>query len=118
MDISMLLKQFAEAISPALQQLVVALVIAVLTAVTAWIKKKYDGLVLNQSIDKRYLIETAVIIGVDGAKQIYGESKERNAEKLSYAFKTADQILRGYGFVIDSAVIYAQIEAAIFQAKP
>lgn len=112
-----ILKDFATAISPALQQLVIALVVALLTACTAWVKSKYEFEKSKLSAEKRYLLEMAVTTGVRSAKQIYGEAKEKNKEKLKHAFEVTDAIMRSYGFVIDSAVIVAVIETAVFDSK-
>ena len=113
-----ILKNFAEAISPALAQLVVALVGLLVAYVTALVREKWNVEKSKLSENTRFLLEMAVSNGVQSAQQIYGAAKERNEEKLDHAFAVANATMKQWGFTIDAAVIYGEIEAAVLNSKP
>jgi len=50
-------REFLEAISPALQALIVALVTVLLGQATVYVQKKYEQLKASVSSDKRYLLD-------------------------------------------------------------
>ena len=108
-----ILKDFAEAISPALAQLVVALVGVLVAYITAYVREKWNTEKVKLSESTQILLELAARNGVNSAQQIYGVAKEMNQKKLDHAFEVTQSTMKQWGFVIDPAVIYAQIEALV-----
>ena len=109
----LILKDFAEAISPALAQLVVALVGTLSAMASAYVRELWNVEKAKLSESQKYLLEMAVANGVNSAQQIYGAAKDTNKEKLQHAFSVADATMRQWGFKIDSAVIFGEIESQV-----
>lgn len=111
-----ILKQFAEAISPSLTQLVVALVGLLFAYLTALIREKWSTEKATLSIGRQKLLEIIVAKAVLATEQVYKNLKEAGETKRGYAFGVADAALREYGFVINSQIIYDEIEAQVYSA--
>jgi len=106
-------KDFAEAISPALAQLVVALIGTLTAMAIGWLRQKWNNEKAYLSQTTQYLLEFAAQNGVQSAQQIYGAAKEMNKEKLDHAFAVVSATMKQWGFDIDAQVIYAAIESRV-----
>lgn len=105
--------EFFEAISPALQQLIAALVIAALTAFTAWVKAKYDTERAHLTDQQQYIVMFLIENAVKAAQQLYDD----NTEKRNYALNMVETQLKVYGIKIELGVIVGLIEAEVFRFK-
>ncbi len=110
MDWSELFKNFAEAISPALQVLLQTALVALAGQLSAWMYKSYQLKKADLSREQQYLLEIVVSSAVRAAEQVY----EDGETKRKAAFSTAEKALANYGLKIDPSVIYAAIEAQVF----
>lgn len=108
-----LLETFLTSISPALQTFLQALAGLLALQFSAWLSKTYQIQKANLSQEQQYLLETLVRNGVEAAEQVETE----NADKMDYAFSYVDTALKHYGLSINSEMIVAQIESAVFSKK-
>lgn len=106
-------RDFAEAISPALQTLIVALVTALLGQASAWMAKQYQLQKSNLSQENQYLLDFFVIRAVKAVEQLYFDkpSEVKKAEAIAIVEKALAQ----YSINIDVDVISDAIEAAVFE---
>jgi len=109
MDISQLLKDFAEAISPAVQVLFQAILVGLSAQVSAWLYKTYQLKKNELSREQQYLLELVARNAVHAAEQVLVD----NADRRAYAFDAVERQLKQYGLVIDIDVIYSAIEAEV-----
>lgn len=114
MEWSQLLKDFAEAISPAFQVLVQAIFVGLAAQVSAWMYKTYQLKKSELSASNQYLLELVVSRAVSAAKQLYDD----NEQKKIYAISVVESQLVGIGLNIDLDVIVSAIEAEVNNAKP
>ena len=113
MDWSQLLKDFAEAISPAVQVLLQAALVALASSASAWMVSKANEYRGKLSQEKRYYLDFVISNGVQAAEQIY---KNGNGEqKKAYVLGLAEAYIAKSGLQIDLDEIEARIEAAVFQ---
>ena len=110
MDWSELLKNFAEAISPALQVLIQTALVALAGQLSAWMYKSYQLKKNELSREQQYLLEIVVSAAVRAVEQVYTDGQDKREE----AFGIAKKALEGYGVKLDPATIYAQIETQVF----
>lgn len=110
MNWSELLKNFAEAISPALQVLIQTALVALAGQASAWMYKAYQLKKNDLSREQQYLLDIVVSSAVRAAEQVYTDGKDKRAA----AFSTAEKALVGYGIKLDADVIYAEIEAQVY----
>jgi hypothetical protein len=111
MDWSELFKNFAEAISPALQVLLQAAFVALAGQLSAWMYKAYQEKAASLSSEHQYILSVVVAAAVRSAEQLYSDGKQ----KRSHAFSIAEKALNNYGIKLDVDVIYAEIEAQVYQ---
>ena len=109
MDISQLLKDFAEAISPAVQVLFQAILVGLSAQVSAWLYKTYQLKKNELSREQQYLLELVVSNAVHAAEQILVDG----VHKRAYAFSVVEKSLSQYGLNIDIDVIYSAIESEV-----
>ena len=114
MDLAQILKDFAEAISPALQTLLVALVTALLGQASAWMVKQYQIKKVELSQENQYLLDFFVGRAIKTVEQLYFDQPSQ--EKKDLAIDIVEGLLAKYGFVIDVNVIADAVEAAVFSA--
>lgn len=112
MDWSQLLKDFAEAISPAVQVLLQAAFVALATSASAWMVSKANEYRGKLSQEKRYYLDFIILNGVQAAEQIYKNGN--GAEKKAYVLGLAESYIARSGLEIDLDEINARIEAAVF----
>lgn len=104
---------FFVAISPALQVLLQSVVVALVGMATAYVSKAYQGKKAELSVSQQDLLDIIVRNAVMAAQQV----SDTNEAKLAYAFSTAEKSLAQYGLRVDVDVIYAMIEAKVFEKK-
>lgn len=112
MDWSQLFKDFAEAISPAVQVLLQTALVALFSSASAWLIGKVNEYRARLSQEKRYYLDFVITNGVQAAEQIYKNGN--GAEKKAYVFGLAESYISKYGLQIDVDEIEARIEAAVF----
>lgn len=89
-------------------QAIIALLAALVTyKLIPWIRSKTT----KQQQDN---LETAARIAVFAAEQLWGAAKETNEEKLHYALEW----LENAGFTMDTDILRAAIEKAVYQLRP
>lgn len=108
-------REFLEAISPALQALIVALVTVLLGQATVYVQKKYEQLKASVSSDKRYLLDFLAQRAVETVEQLYKEHLPE--EKKTAAVLIVNAALKDFGLSIDAAVVADAIEACLFTHK-
>jgi hypothetical protein len=101
---------FAEAVSPALQVLLEAVLIALAATLTAWAKAKYGETRASMGHEQQYFLDLITRTAVTAAEQLYTD----NAEKREYAIRVVTESLAGYGIKLDLLTIAAAIEAEVF----
>ena len=104
MDWSQLFKDFAEAISPAIQDLLVAVLVYASGRAAMWFRAKYEA-------QKSYDVDLLIQIAVRAAEQLY-KCKDGEA-KFDYAINLVEAELARIGFKIDIELLTAKIEAAV-----
>ena len=104
---------FFVATSPALQVLLQSVVVALVGMATAYVSKAYQGKKAELSVSQQDLLDIIVRNAVMAAQQV----SNTNEAKLAYAFSTAEKSLAQYGLRVDVDVIYAMIEAKVFEKK-
>lgn len=109
MDYSEVFKSFAEAVSPALQTLLLALVTALAAQASAWMVKAFQSKRVELSTTEQYLVDMLVGSFVHAAEQVLVDGKD----KLEYVFANTETALTRYGIVLDADVLYAIIEANV-----
>jgi len=107
---------FLEAISPALQTLIISLVTLLLGQASVYVNKKYQELKGNVSADQAHLLDFIVERAVATVEQLYKDAP--NEIKRANAIFIAEKALENYGIKIDLNVIEDAIEAAVFDKKP
>lgn len=112
MDWSQLLKNFAEAISPALQTLLNAVFLALATQASAFVYGKLKEQRSKLSADQVFYFDLFVRGAVKAAAQIYDE--EQGDEKKAYVLNLANEYLSRVGFKIDAKEVDVIIESAVF----
>mgnify|MGYP003495257960 FL=1 len=112
MDWSQLFKDFAEAISPAVQVLLQTALVALFSSASAWLIGKVNEYRARLSQEKRYYLDFVITNGVQAAEQIYKNGN--GAEKKAYVFGLAESYISKYGLQIDVDEIESRIEAAVF----
>lgn len=110
MDWSQLFKNFAEAISPALQVLIQTALVALAGQASAWMYQAYKSKKASLSSEQQYLLGIIVTAAIRSAEQLYTDGKE----KRTHAFDVVEKALKGYGVALDADVIYAEIESQVF----
>lgn len=108
-------KDFLQAISPALQTLIVSLVTLLLGQAAFYLQKKYEELKTNVSSDKRYLLDFLVIRAIQTVEQFY--KTETNQDKKDIAIGIVEAALKDFGLSVDIDVIADAVEAGVFQHK-
>ena len=108
-------KDFLEAISPALQTLIVALFTVILGQITAYLNKQYGLAKAKLSAEQRDLLDFVALRTVQTVEQIY--RSEDNFTKRTEALAMAKKTLESYGLNIDTVEIANAIEAQVFQQK-
>lgn len=111
MDWSELFKNFAEAISPALQVLLQTALVTLAGQLSAWMYKAYQAKAASLSSEQRYILSVVVSSAIRSAEQLYSDG----AQKREHAFSVAEKALSNYGVKLDVDVIYAEIEAQVYQ---
>lgn len=107
------LYDFFVAISPALQVLLQSVAVALVGMATAYVRKAYQTKKAELSVSQQDLLGIIVGNAVMAAQQV----SDTNEAKLAYAFSTAEKSLAQYGLSVDVDVIYAMIEAKVFEKK-
>jgi hypothetical protein len=107
------LTDFFVAISPALQTLLQAVVVALAGVITAWVTKLYQTQKTKLSLGQQEILDLVVANAVVAAQQV----AKTGEEKLAYSFDIAEKALARYGITVDADVIYAMIEAKVFDNK-
>jgi hypothetical protein len=107
-----LLKDFALAISPALQVLLEALFTLLATQAAAYIYGKIKQQRAQMSDQERYLADFIVGQAARAAEQLYKDGK--GAEKKAYALAAAEKALAKYGVTLDLDIVEAKLEAAVY----
>ena len=108
-------KDFLEAISPALQALLVGLVNLLLVQASLFVSAKINAAKVGLSADKQYILELVVENAVTTVEQIYYSAD--NMTKKNEAIAIAENALKQYNLKIDLDVIADLIEAKVFQHK-
>lgn len=111
-----LFKDFLEAISPALQALMLGLVTIILGQVSLYVKTKWNLVQKELSSEKRYFLNLVVSNAVDTVEQLYKTAS--NVEKKEAAIDIIEKTLSSYGVTMDFDLIANAIEAEIFSRKP
>ena len=104
MDWSQLFKNFAEAISPAIQDLLIVVLVYVAGRAAMVLREKYEA---QQSEN----LDLLIIIAVRAAEQLFGAKNGK--EKFDYAIELVESELARIGFKIDIELLTARIEAAV-----
>ena len=86
MDWSELFKNFAEAISPALQVLIQTALVALVGQLSAWMYQAYKAKKASLSTDQQYILSVVVSAAIRSAEQLYTDG----AEKRAHAFNIAE----------------------------
>lgn len=110
-----LFTDFLQAISPALQTLIVTLVTLLLGQATLYVQKKYEQLKTSVSSDKRYLLDFLAIRAIEAVEQLYKEESPK--DKKDAAVAMVEAALKDFGLNIDVDVIADAIEAGVFGKK-
>jgi LL-H family phage holin len=110
--VEQIFKDFLEAISPALQTLIVTLVTVLLGQLSAYLNKKYQIAKAQLSSDQQYFLEFLVSRAVDTVEQLYKADPAQ--QKLNAAINIINEALTKAGIVIDERIIVAAIEAQVF----
>jgi len=110
---SQFLYDFFVAISPALQVLLQSVFVALGGVVTAYAKKVYDTQKAKLSLANQEILDIITDKAVMAAQQV----AKTNEEKLEYAFNIAEIALAAQGLTVDIDVIYAMLEAKVFEKK-
>lgn len=105
MDWSQLLKDFAEAISPALMVLLESALVYLAARGAYFLRVKYDA-VRNENLD------LLIVIAVRAAEQLYGAKNGK--EKKQYALELVRTEAEKLGLKIDPFLLSASIEAAVY----
>ena len=108
-------KDFLEAISPALQTLLVTLVTVVVGQISLYINTKWSTAKVNLSNERRYLLELIARNAVETVEQVYNSSD--NMVKKNQAIAIVENSLKEFGLNIDIDVIADVIEAEVFSHK-
>lgn len=103
---------FAEAISPALQTLLEAVLTLLAAQASAWMYKQYQHQRAQLDTQQQYFLDFIVGQAVRAAEQLYKEKK--GAEKKAYVFGIVEKELAARGIKLDIDVLDAKIEAAVF----
>ena len=103
-------KAFAEAVSPALQVLLQSLLVMLAGQLSGWLYRKYQMATTSLSQEQHYMLDIFVTAAVKAAEQLYSDGRE----KREYAFATVEKYLAQAGLAIDADVIFAQIEAEVY----
>ena len=111
MEYGTFFKDFLEAISPALQTLLLALVTGLAAQASAWMVKAFQAKRAELRTTEQYLVDMLVSTFVHAAEQVLTDSNE----KLEYVFANTETALTRYGIVLDADVLYAIIEAKVHQ---
>jgi len=113
MEFAQFFKDFLEAITPALQTLIVALVTALLGQASAWMVKQYQLKKAELSYNEQYYLDFFAARAVKTVEQLYFD--EESQEKKNSAISIVERALSKYGLNIDVDVIADAIEAAVFK---
>lgn len=103
---------FAEAISPALQTLLISLLSALVAYVIAFVKKQADLLKAKLTQEQQVIFEILAEKAVSAAEQIY--KSEESQEKKQFAIQYLERNLEKLGLSVDFDTIVAEIESAVF----
>jgi len=106
-------QNFLDAISPALQTLIAALVTLLLGQASLYVQRKYEALKANASSDQRYFLDFLVNRAVESVEQLYADNETKKEE----AIKIVEAALKNYGLTVDVDVIADAIESAVFVNK-
>jgi hypothetical protein len=101
---------FFEAISPALQVLLEAVLVALAVMLTAWVKARYGEVRAQMHTEHQYILDLVVSTAVRAAEQVYDDG----AEKRNYAMGIAAKQLNQYGVRVDFELLAAAVEAAVY----
>ena len=104
MDWSQLLKDFAEAIPPALNVLLESALVYLVARGAAWLNHKYQS---NRTED----LDLLILVGVKAAEQIYGAKKGEEKKRYVLGFVQAEA--EKLGLKIDMFTLSAKVEAAV-----
>ena len=105
--------EFFVAISPALQVLLQSVIVALGAVATAYANKVYQTQKAKLSLSQQEIMDIVANQAVTAAQQVV----QSNDEKLEYAFDIAEKLLLQFGLTVDVDVIYAMLEAKIFEKK-
>jgi len=106
-------RTFLTAVSPALQNLLVSVSVALIGLASAYVHKLYQTQKAKLSTDQQFFLDIAVNKAVTAVEQMYfslpSEAKKENAVAIAESF------LKQAGITVDLDVIEAAIESAVFQ---
>lgn len=108
-----LFTNFLEAISPALQELLVLLVGTLIAQLIAYVQKQYQLSKTKLSSEQRDFVDFVAYRAVQTVEQLYRDVPAQ--QKLIAAKNIVERNLAQYGIVIDGDVIISTIEAQVFQ---
>lgn len=109
-------RDFALAISPALNVLLQSVFAALAGLAAVWIKNQIDLARQRLTADQEYAFDLFIGMAVRAAQQIYDEKDGEG--KKDYVVSMAESYALKAGFVIDGEELEAKIEAAVFEVKP
>lgn len=107
---------FFEAISPALQALLISVFTALVGYATAWVKKQVDLLKAKLTREQQVILEILATKAVSAAEQIY--KSDQSQEKKAFAIAFLERNLEQIGLTVDFDTIVAEIESAVFNELP
>ena len=108
-----ILRDFAEAISPALQTLLEAAFVVIAGQISLWLKQQYDLKRSELGDKERWYLDNLVEIGIMAAEQLYesGEGDKKKAYALEFVEKQAEKV----SLKIDLDVVAAMVEAKVHE---
>lgn len=110
---SKFLYEFFVAISPALQVLLQSVFVALGGVLTAYATKVYQTQKAKLSLSQQEILDIIAEKSVSAAQQV----ADANEDKLAYAFDIAEKSIAKAGISVDIDVIYAMLEAKVFEKK-
>ena len=105
-------RTFLTAVSPALQNLLVSVSVALIGLTSAYVNKLYQSQKAKLSTDQQFFLDIAVNKAVTAVEQMYFSApSEIKKEK---AIRVVEKFLEQAGLSVDVDVIDAAIESAVF----
>jgi hypothetical protein len=106
-----ILKDFAQAISPALTELIKGVLLLLVWQIVAWVKAKSNAVKASMTTDQQWWLESLAGTAVKAAQQLYDD----NEQKRDYAFDYIERELKKVGLEMDVDSIWALIEAEVYR---